>query len=203
MFTGLVRGRGQVHEVTAIGQDLRLVVEAGVLAGDRVRIGDSVAVSGVCLTVADQLDSLLIFDVSVETLTRTWFRRLRKGATVNLEPSLRVGDELGGHFVTGHVDAVGSLRSRRESGRSEVLAFSAPPRLARYLAEKGSVAVDGVSLTVNAVGGIGPKSDFACNIVPHTLLVTTLKELRPGDSVHIEIDLIARYLARLADCRTG
>jgi riboflavin synthase len=181
MFTGIVRAVGTV---TAFDGS-RLVVETATEAG----VGDSVAIAGVCLTVTGRENGSLDFDVVGETLDRTTLGGLAAGARVNVEPSLRVGDPLGGHIVQGHVDGVGSLRER-----AELTWFDAPLEITRYCVEKGSIAVDGTSLTVAAVDDGG----FAVALIPHTLAVTTLGSLEAGDPVNLEVDVVAKYVERLA-----
>jgi riboflavin synthase len=193
MFTGIILGLGRVVSVQSRGGDLELGVEAGGLDVERIAIGDSISVQGVCLTVTRKQDRSFFADVSLETLSKTILGRLRVGSPVNLEPSLRAGDALGGHLVSGHVDAVAGLCRLEPDGRSRRLEFEVPAALARFVAPKGSICVDGVSLTVNQVDG----RRFDVNIIPHTLEVTTLGELRVGDEVNIEIDIIARYVERL------
>jgi riboflavin synthase len=180
MFTGIVQERGRVSSF----EDGRLVVESGVRAG----IGDSVAVNGVCLTVVDAPDGRLAFDVVQETLDRT----KPFGDEVNLEGALNAGDPLGGHYVQGHVDGVGTVRST-----GDTVWIDAPAELLRYVVEKGSIAVDGVSLTVAAVD----EKSFAVALVPHTLEVTTLGALAPGDRVNLEVDILAKYVERLLSKR--
>ena len=193
MFTGIIKGVGRVVELAAVGGDRRLSVDtAGVELG-AIALGDSVAVNGVCLTVVEQRDATFCADVSLETLTRTTLARLNAGDAVNLEPALRVGDPLGGHFVSGHVDGVGRVRRIEPDGRSQRIAFELDAALLRYVASKGSIAVDGVSLTVNGVDGTG----FDVNIVPHTREMTGISGYRVGTAVNIEVDVIARYLERL------
>ena len=182
MFTGIVREVGRV----ASFDGSRLVVDAETLAAE----GDSVAIAGVCLTALRDggMDSQLAFDVVPETIARSTLGRLRPGDTVNIEPALRVGEPLGGHYVQGHVDGVGRIRAI-----GEPLWIDAPADLARYIAEKGSIAVDGVSLTVAAVDDQG----FAVALIPHTLAVTTLGRLEPGAEVNLETDVLAKYVVRL------
>jgi riboflavin synthase len=181
MFTGIVREVGRV----AAFDGSRLIVETGTEAD----VGDSVAIAGVCLTVAARRDGSLAFDVVPETLARTTLGNLKAGAEVNVEPSLRAGDPLGGHIVQGHVDGVGTLRER-----GDLTWFDAPSEIVRYCVEKGSIAVDGTSLTVAATDYEG----FAVALVPHTLEATTLGALSPGDRVNLEVDLLAKYVERLA-----
>ena len=180
MFTGIVKEVGTVSAFDGA----RLVVETATEAG----IGDSVAIAGVCLTVTGRENGSLAFDVVAETLDRTTLGRLTAGARVNIEPSLRAGDPLGGHIVQGHVDGVGSLRAS-----ADLTWFDTPPEITRYCVEKGSIAVDGTSLTVAAVDDGG----FAVALIPHTLEATTLGALEPGDPVNLEVDVLAKYVERL------
>lgn len=193
MFTGLVSDIGRLLTVQRRGGDARLFVEckAGFLRG--VKVGDSIACSGVCLTVVQLAPRRFAVDVSVETLRATTASAWRPGTRLNLEKALTLATPLGGHLVAGHVDGVGRLAARTADGRSERLRFTVPRELARYIARKGSVCVDGVSLTVNDEGTGG----FGVNIVPHTLRHTTLGRLKPGDPVNVEVDLLARYLEKL------
>ncbi len=193
MFTGIIVATGRVTAIAPTSGDLELGIDAAGLDVARIAIGDSVSVQGVCLTVTRKENTCFYADVSRETLAKTTLGRLRAGSRVNLEPSLRAGDALGGHMVSGHVDAVGKLKKATEDARSWRLEFELPEGLARFVAPKGSISIDGVSLTVNNVDG----RQFDVNIIPHTHAVTTLGELRAGDEVNIEIDVVARYLARL------
>lgn len=193
MFTGIIQAIGKVAAVEAKGGDAHVRIDTGKLDMSGVKTGDSIAVSGVCLTAVEHSASGFAADVSGETLSRTVMGRLRSGDAVNLEKALTLGTPLGGHLVSGHVDGVGTVVSREEEGRSVRFSIQAPDVLARYIAEKGSICVDGVSLTVNAVNG----AKFDVNIVPHTLAETTLNALRPGSKVNLEVDLLARYLERL------
>ena len=188
MFTGIVREVGRVAAVGGNGTAVRLDVEAPLTAGG-VGVGDSVSIGGCCLTAVAVADGRISFDVVRETLARTSLGRLAAGSRVNVEPSLRVGEPLGGHYVQGHVEAVGVVRSS-EDGR---VWFDAPPELLRYVVLKGSIAVDGTSLTVSGVDDGG----FEVALVPHTLAATTLGELRPGDPVNLEPDVLAKYVERL------
>lgn len=195
MFTGIVQAVGRIVTSETRGDARRIVVDAGTLDAADVAVGDSVCVAGCCLTVvASEVRGgrgSFAFDVSAETLACT--TGLRASGDVNLEKALRLADRLGGHLMTGHVDGVGVVTEVRPAGEgSVVLAVDAPAALARFIAAKGSIAVDGVSLTVNGVAG--PR--FHANLIPHTLAVTTLGRLRPGVKVNLEIDLIARYVAR-------
>ena len=193
MFTGIVRERGHVTAVDEGGDGMRLIVEAPATA-EGAAVGDSVAVSGVCLTVTAAENGRLSFDAVPETLARSSLGELRAGDEVNLEPALRAGEPLGGHYVQGHVDGVGTVRSV-EPDRDDVRAWiDAAPGLLRYLVEKGSIAVDGVSLTVADLDDTG----FAAALIPHTLAATTLGALGPGDAVNLEVDILAKYVERLA-----
>lgn len=193
MFTGIIQGLGRIDAVESRGGDLRLRVRAQGLDLSRAALGDSISVQGVCLTAMHIDGGSFDADVSRETLDKTTLNRLRVGDRVNLEPALRAGDPLGGHLVSGHVDAVGTLTAAREDARSWRMEFEVPAELARFVAPKGSICLDGVSLTVNEVRG----ARFDVNIIPHTFTVTSLGERRVGDAVNVEIDLIARYLDRL------
>ncbi|HZF15827.1 MAG TPA: riboflavin synthase [Steroidobacteraceae bacterium] len=198
MFTGIVHSIGRVAGVTPRGSDVEMAIEAQELDRNRLQVGDSVAVQGVCLTVTRATASGFCADVSHETLGCTTLGRLSTGSRINLEPALRAGDALGGHLVSGHVDGVGKLIARRADGRSSRLEFELPAALARYVAPKGSICIDGVSLTVNEVEG----ARFGVNLIPHTLAVTTHGALETGDSVNIEVDQLARYLDRLAQFKS-
>ena len=193
MFTGIILAKGRITSIEQQGGDLQLGVDAAGLEVARIAIGDSVSVQGVCLTVTRKQDARFFADVSRETLSKTTLGKLKVGSKVNLEPSLRAGDALGGHLVSGHVDAVARLRSVNEDARSWRLEFELPASLTRFVAAKGSICINGVSLTVNKVDG----RRFDVNIIPHTHEVTTFGELRVGDEVNIEIDVVARYLERL------
>ena len=192
MFTGIVEELGVIAAVEGDGDGLRLRIAAPKLA-PLSRIGDSINVSGCCLTVVDVNGGSLAFDVVPETLRRTALAGLEPGAPVNLEDALRAGEPYGGHIVQGHVDGVGELVERREEGIGLWLRFRAPGNVQRYLIEKGSLTVAGVSLTVAALHDDG----FAVAIVPHTLQLTTFRTLAVGDSVNLEADMIARYVERL------
>jgi len=193
MFTGIVIATGRVASIREKGGDLELGIDAGALDLKRIAVGDSVSVAGVCLT-ATRIDGGVFYaDVSRETLEKTTLGTLAPGRRLNLEPSLRAGDPLGGHLVSGHVDAVGTLTDLARDARSFRLRFELPQALMRYVAPKGSICIDGVSLTVNEVTG----RCFEVNIIPHTHEVTTLGELAAGGAANVEIDLVARYLERL------
>ena len=197
MFTGIVTGLGTVRAITALGEgrDMRLVIAAPWPDTAAIPIGASIACSGCCLTAVEVGPDWFAVDASAETLSKTKLGTWTVGGRVNLERPLKVGDELGGHIVAGHVDGVGeTLSSTPENGSTRWL-FRVPDGLARFIAPKGSVAVDGVSLTVNDVQG----SVFGVNIIPHTSEVTAFAFLKPGDPVNIEIDTVARYVARLSE----
>ena len=195
MFTGIVEAVGRIASAVPRGDGLRLAIDPGVLTVADVAVGDSIAVSGCCLTVVGREGRSLLFDVSAETLRCT--TGLDRAGEVNLELALRLSDRLGGHLMTGHVDGVGVVHAltpvRDDPYGSVRLEVDVPAELARFVAQKGSIAVAGVSLTVNEVAG----TRFAVNLIPHTLAVTTLKALAPGAPVNIEVDLVARYVARL------
>jgi riboflavin synthase len=194
MFTGLVEELAEVVDALRMGghgEALRLVVRAPVVAND-ARIGDSIAVSGCCLTVVQEVGELLSFDAGSETLSRTTFGQLKRGSRVNLERSLKLGDRLGGHLVSGHIDGLGTLAARRDEGDWSHFTFRAEPRLMRQTVSKGSIAVDGVSLTVVTV----TEHEFSVALIPHTLAVTTLGSLRVGDQANLETDLLAKYVER-------
>ncbi|BAU48659.1 riboflavin synthase subunit alpha [Sulfurifustis variabilis] len=193
MFTGIIQAIGSVRALEPRGGDAHLRIQSGALDLADVREGDSIAVNGVCLTAIAVGPEGFAADASAETLGRTTLGRLKAGDRVNLEKALALGDRLGGHLVSGHVDGVGRVRARERAARSERFTIEAPPGLARYIAEKGSICVDGVSLTVNAVD----ENRFTVNIVPHTLGATTLGDLGEGAAVNLEVDLLARYLERL------
>jgi len=193
MFTGIIQTVGKIAAIEQKGGDTRLRINTGSLDMSNVNTGDSIAVSGVCLTAVEHSASGFTADVSGETLSRTTLGQRRPGDAVNLEKALTLNTPLGGHLVSGHVDGVGTVVSRETEGRSVRFRFEAPATLARYIAEKGSICVDGVSLTVNAVNG----AKFDVNIVPHTLAQTTLDSFQPGSKVNLEVDLLARYLERL------
>ena len=191
MFTGIITAIGNITRATPLEGGVRLSIDAGVLNLDDVALGDSIAVSGVCLTAVSKSARSFDVDVSLETLACT--AGLEVGCEVNLEKALRLADRLGGHLVSGHVDGVGEVTVFEQVGESWRLDVRAPDELARYIARKGSIAIDGVSLTVNRVAG----SEFEVNLIPHTREVTTLKRLASGERVNLEVDLIARYVERM------
>jgi riboflavin synthase len=193
MFTGIVQAIGRITALEPRGGDLRLAVEATALGLDDVGLGDSICVSGVCLTVVAIDAAVLAFDVSTETLACTSLGARAVGDSVNLEKSLRLADRLGGHLVSGHVDGVGTVVSVSADARAQRWTFRAPAALMRYLAPKGSIAVDGVSLTVNEVDG----DTFGVALIPHTVAVTTFGQRHVGDVVNLEVDAVARYVERL------
>ncbi|PPE73005.1 riboflavin synthase [Solimonas fluminis] len=196
MFTGIIEALGRIASVETVGGDRRMRFQApGYLKGSG--LGDSIAVNGVCLTAVEFSDDHFIADLSAETLNLTTAGRWQAGQAVNLERALTPSKPLGGHLVSGHVDGVGRLVGKHEEARSWRMQFEAPAELARYIARKGSICIDGISLTVNEVEG----SRFGVNIVPHTLTHTTLGGLAVGDPVNLEVDQIARYLERLLAAR--
>ena len=197
MFTGIIETTGVIASLTPHGEDLTLRIHAPDLDISACQPGDSIAVNGVCLTAVELGAEYFTADVSVETLTLTTLGALHSGSRVNLERALTLGTPLGGHLVSGHVDGTGELLSRTADARSERFRFRAPHELSRYIARKGSITIDGTSLTVNAVDG----DTFDVNIVPHTMQRTILGELSPGSRVNLEVDLIARYLERLLEGR--
>tara|TARA_R110002111_G_scaffold177205_4_gene243261 strand:- start:81 stop:719 length:639 start_codon:yes stop_codon:yes gene_type:complete len=193
MFTGIIAAVGKIQAVEAKGGDVRLEVATQQLDLTDVILGDSIAINGVCLTVVAIHGQKMDFDVSKETLVRSSLGAIQTGSEVNLEKALAVGDRLGGHFVSGHVDGMGECVLKEASARSVKFRFSIPTGLSRYIAEKGSICIDGVSLTVNSV----TENVFEVNIIPHTMQETIIKNYRVGTKVNLEVDLIARYLERL------
>ena len=192
MFTGIVRERGRIAAVDGGAGGIHIDVDAPATARD-AGVGDSVSINGCCLTVVEVLDGHLRFDAVPETLSRSNLGALGAGSRVNLEPALRAGDALGGHYVQGHVDAVGAVRSLRPEGEGARIWIEAPVDVLRYCVEKGSITVDGVSLTI---AELEPEA-FAVALVPHTLAVTTLGDLQPGNPVNLEVDVLAKYVERL------
>ena len=193
LFTGIVQDIGEARALEPRGGDVRLTVACRRLDLSRVQLGDSICVQGCCLTVTERMGQAFAADVSRETLSLTTLGDLVAGSPVNLEPALRAGDPLGGHLVSGHVDGVARVVAASEEARSVRLKIEVPGELARYIARKGSVAVDGVSLTINEVGD----TVFGVNIIPHTQAVTTLGKLAVGSRVNLEVDQVARYLESL------
>jgi len=198
MFTGIIAALGSIRRVTRKGPDALLEVDAMMPLED-IRIGDSIAVNGACLTVTQKADRHFTADVSAETLSRTNIGILKAGDRVNLEKALRFNDFLGGHLVLGHVDGQGKLREKTGSANSIIFGIEIPDKLMRYLVEKGSIAVDGVSLTVNSCG----KNRFYVNMIPHTAQMTTLGFKKVGDAVNIETDIIGKYVERFLQPRKG
>ena len=205
MFTGIVQSTGHIVAVDELGAGKRVRVKASSFGPDDVKVGDSIAINGACMTVTGIDGNAFSFDVSAESLGKT--TGLDRAGAVNLEKAMRFGDRIDGHLVSGHVDATGIVRVFEQRGESWTLVVEAPPALARYLAYKGSVAVDGVSLTVNQVedvmvdGALGG-CRFWINVIPHTIAVTTLKDLRTGARVNLEVDMIARYVDRVLQLRS-
>jgi riboflavin synthase len=192
VFTGIVRERGKVVSIAGGSKGARLRIAAPEAAG-QAAVGDSIAIAGVCLTVVAVADGELEFDAVAETVRRSSLGRLAAGDDVNVEPAVRAGDSLGGHYVQGHVDGVGRVRSVEQESDGRLVRFDAPAAVLRYCVEKGSVTVEGVSLTITDVGEDG----FGVALVPHTLSATTLGTLRPGDEVNLEADVLAKYVERL------
>jgi riboflavin synthase len=199
VFTGIIKAKGTIGAIEKRGGDVRLRVTASGLPWPEYAVGDSIAVNGVCLTAVRLLDDGFDTDVSVETLDVTTLKQLAVGDAVNLEPALRVGDALGGHLVSGHVDGIGKMLARADDARSIRMTFEVPGELARYIARKGSICVDGVSLTINEVSG----NTFGLNIIPHTAEVTTMGAYEAGTAVNIEVDLLARYIERMLGSDAG
>ena len=193
MFTGIIEGVGRIVALESVGGDVRLTVAAGSLPFDAVQLGESIAVNGVCLTVIAFDANSFQADASNETLSLTTLGMLKPGATVNLERAMRPTDRLGGHLVSGHVDGVGKVLGIREDARAQRWRYSAPVALLKYIAKKGSICVDGVSLTVNEVDDEG----FAVMLIPHTISHTAFSATKVGDAVNLEVDLIARYVERM------
>ena len=204
MFTGIITGIGTLRSVTPAGEgaDARFVIAAPERNEawadlNRVALGASICCSGCCLTVVERGADRFAVDVSAETLSKTTLGDWQPGTPINLEAALRMGDELGGHIVSGHIDGTGEVIARAPEHGSTRLGFRVPRELARYIAPKGSIAINGVSLTVNEVEG----DSFGVNIIPHTEIATTFGVLAVGDRVNLEIDMLARYVARLAECK--
>jgi len=199
MFAGIVQATGTIVRVDGLGFGRRLEIEAPTLGLDEVAIGDSIAVNGACMTVTAKTARTFSIDVSAESLAKT--AGLDARGEVNLEKSLRLGDRIDGHLVSGHVDGTGIVHAIEPRGESVLLVVEAPAELARYFAYKGSITVNGVSLTINRVEDIAHAGQSPCrvsiNLIPHTIAMTTLKNLRPGDRVNLEVDTIARYVERM------
>ena len=190
MFTGIIEALGEVSRLERINSEWRLEIDTGLLNLDDVKIGDSISVNGCCLTVVSLGVSSFGADVSNETLSCTSLSSLKPGSGINLEKALAASGRFGGHIVSGHVDGVGTLHSQKEDGQSRRLVFEAPEEISRYIAGKGSICVDGVSLTVNYV----QKSMFMINLIPYTLENTAFKNIKVGDDMNIEVDMLARYV---------
>jgi len=199
MFTGIIQAIGEVRAMELHQRQARITIDAGKLPMATVAVGDSIAVNGVCLTVVKMLALGFCADISQETLERTTFAEMKAGMRVNLEPALTLHTPLGGHLVSGHVDGVGVLNAVTPAGASRVISVQAPANLARYIAQRGSICLDGVSLTVNRVEG----ARVEVNLVPHTLKETVLGAYQAGRRVNLEVDLIARYLERLLSPEDG
>lgn len=198
MFTGIIEGLGTIKRLSMKGADAVLEIEAGIEMAD-VRLGDSIAVNGACLTVTAKNQNIFHADVSAETLDKTNLKQMHPGSKVNLEKSLRVGGYLGGHFVLGHVDGTGRILSKTQKSGSVIFAIQTDEALARYIVEKGSVAIDGISLTINKV----EKGRFYVNIIPHTAEKTTLLGKKEGDLVNIETDILGKYVEKLLQSPRG
>lgn len=191
MFTGIIKDTGVIDDLDRLGDwTVRIRTKMPL---DKIEPGSSIACSGICLTVIDIAANSFRVQISAETLSRTTASRWNLGTRVNLEPALRIGDELGGHFVSGHVDGIARVIDRKREGDSMRYAFEVPLEYTYFLAPKGSIAIDGISLTINEVEG----SRFGVNIIPHTRIVTTIGDCEPGDAVNFEVDMIARYVARI------
>lgn len=201
MFTGIVQAIGKIEEVTPKGGDVELQIHAAGLDLSKTSLGDSIACSGCCLTVTKLSAGSFYADVSRESLSVTTLKHWVAGTEINLEPALRAGDALGGHYVSGHVDVVGEVTSLSDDGRSVRVEFMLPKSLGRFIARKGSVCIDGVSLTVNGVGDRGDMTQFDVNLIPHTREQTTMRNYRVGTQVNVEIDMIARYLDRMREAQ--
>lgn len=194
MFTGIIQAKGCIDKIEAVGGDKRLLINVANLPMADVELGASIAINGVCLTAVEFVEQGFWTDVSVETLTHTTLGDLDVGSSINLEKSLTPSSSLGGHWVSGHVDGVGEVVERYEDARSIRFAIKSPQEFAKYIAQKGSICVDGTSLTVNAVNG----AVFELNIIPHTLQETLFGTYQLGSKVNLEVDVIARYLERMA-----
>lgn len=205
MFTGIVAAIGTIKTVTPLSDQadagLRLTIDAGALAMNDVALGDSIAINGACMTVVSKTGQQFCIDISRESLNLT--SGLDRPGSVNLEKALTLADHIGGHLVSGHVDGLGTVIKFDSVNESVELVISAPKNLAKYLAYKGSIVVNGVSLTVNRVIDFADRCEFSINLIPHTLQVTTLKYLHMGDKVNLEIDLIARYVERMMSVEAG
>jgi riboflavin synthase len=193
MFTGIIEGMGSVSRYEKKARDVRLTIQTNAFDCTKIQLGDSIAVNGVCLTAVEIGTEYFVADVSVETLSCTTFSGLEEGSSVNLDQALTLATRLGGHLVSGHIDGVGIIKDRSEVGESTRFQIEAPRELCKYIAAKGSICIEGISLTVNAIEG----QLFEVNIVPHTMTKTTLKNCQQGSHINLEVDLVARYLERL------
>jgi len=193
MFTGIIKAIGRVAKMEQQGGDLRLTITSADLPWKEFAVGESISVNGVCLTAVEFLGNGFVADVSAETTKVTALANIAEGSRVNLEPSVSLGERLGGHLVSGHIDCVGQIKTRETDARSVRLVIGIPAEYSRYIASKGSVCIDGVSLTVNEVSD----NTFGVNIIPHTADVTIIGDYRTGIEVNIEVDLLARYVERL------
>jgi riboflavin synthase len=193
MFTGIVEDIGKIEVLRPEGKEVLIRVIPKTIDAVEIKIGESISVNGACLTVISVTNKTFTVEVSHETLKRTTLRKLKPGSRVNLERSLRLSDRLGGHIVNGHVDGVGKVKSIERHGKSLEFWFSIPKGYYKYIVQKGSIAVDGVSLTINAVNGEG----FSINIIPHTQKATIFGRLKPGDSVNLEFDIVGKYVEKL------
>jgi riboflavin synthase len=193
MFTGIIKAIGKVEKMEQQGGDLRITITCAELPWKEFDVGESISINGVCLTAVEILPNGFVADVSVESINVTALANLGEGSKVNLEPSVSLGERLGGHLVSGHVDCVGQIKSRENDARSVRLVVEIPAEYGRYVARKGSVCIDGVSLTVNEVSD----NTFDVNIIPHTADVTIIGDYQSGTEVNIEVDLLARYVERL------
>ncbi len=195
MFTGIIKAQGKLESIRSQDGDMRLTIKSADMPWQGIAVGESISVNGVCLTAVEVLEAGFVADVSVESANVTTLGKLEEGSKVNLEPSVSLGEPLGGHLVSGHIDCVGTIKARDSDARSVRLVVEIPAEYMRYVARKGSICVDGVSLTVNEVSA----SSFGVNIIPHTADVTIIGDYRTGTEVNIEVDLIARYVERLLD----
>lgn len=193
MFTGIIQSLGQVIEREEKSGDLRFWVKTNFSHPENIKLGDSIAMDGVCLTVTDINADEVALDVSIETVNKTTVANWQTGTQLNLEPAMTLQDQLGGHIVSGHVDAIGHCLSRTPSARSEVFTFKIPTELQKFVVTKGSITLNGVSLTVNSIDG----DELSVNLVPHTMSHTNLGELQPNDRVNVEVDTIARYVEKM------
>jgi riboflavin synthase len=191
MFTGIIEEVGKVKEFERIGKEARITVSCRFI-WEEIAIGDSVAVNGVCLTAVEKGGGAFTADISQESLERSSLGGSKRGMAVNLERALSLGSRLGGHMVQGHVDGIGKVKTVREAGKGRVYAFSVPPQIEEYLVEKGSIAIDGISLTISAVR----EGEFSVAAIPHTVEETNLKGVKTGDAVNLEVDIIAKYVRR-------